>query len=256
LKTLWANNAPNTRARYADGLNVQVQEISDIDALGSQIGSNHQAFKQADASLAKAVYKYMVAANKTLEEVAAKCGYSTAHLSNILSLNTLPEMAQKAVNEGKMTLNNAFQLAKLPANVVDDQWVEKALNLKGDEFVAEVAKTLNEIKKEKRLGTEARPVEFAPSARLRTKDELTVMLEQSLYAFKAEASDYNRGVKDALEKAFQLDETSINAQKAEWDKNKAEAEESKKKRAADREAKRLEEAKKFVEEHGGTISLN
>ena len=256
VQTLWNEGDSATRQRYAEGISVQVQEISDVEALGAQIAGNRHVNKQPDASLAKALYKYIVMnPNKPFSEIARECGYSEGRLNDILKINSLPDIAKEALNQGRMTSGNAIQLTKLPIDVVNDQWVEKAMTLKGDQFTAEVNQALNEIKKVARLGAEAKPAEFVPTARLLKKEDIASLYEQAKYAYESDQSDYNRGYKEALAKVFQLDEASIAQAKADWDKKQADAEELKKKRAAEREAKKMEDSVKFIQEHGGSVEL-
>ena len=126
VQTLWNEGDPATSKvcrRYLRSGSGAV----DVEALGAQIAGNRHVNKQPDASLAKALYKYIVMnPNKPFSEIARECGYSEGRLNDILKINSLPDIAKEALNQGRMTSGNAIQLTKLPIDVVNDQWVEKA----------------------------------------------------------------------------------------------------------------------------------
>lgn len=241
--------------RYPDWqIEVPITEMDDYTALGNQIAGNFHVSKQPKASLAKAVYKLMVGGGKTIGEISKSCGISEAVLTEMLKLNTLPEAAQKAVDAGTMSLANAYQLCKLPIDAMDDEVIAAAMSAKGSEFAAAIGEKINEIRKNNKIAlgeTGERKKEFAPTAKLRSKEDLNALLTQAEYSYSEQATDYAKGRLDAFQEIFMLDEVSIAAAKSAWEKAQAEAEE-KKARAAKTEAARKEEAIKYLKEQGIT----
>lgn len=258
MKELWAEQVPSFVKMYPDGaVNLQVAEMSEADSLAAQISGNAQVNKQSASSLATAVRKYiLLRPEEPFAEVAKKCGYSEARLTELLKVALLPEEIQELNRRGDIKTGNALQLTKLPIELVqENEWVEKAITMPANEFAAEVGKAVIAYGKAIRSGNEAsgRAKEFSPQAKLLKKDELGELLEKARYAYEEHPTEYNLGCKETMEKVFSLDEISVAKQKEQFDKQLEEAEERKRQRKAKREAKKLEEAQRFIEENSGEI---
>ena len=107
----------------------------------------------------------------TQEKLAKELSMNKGTLSQVLKINRLPEFARKACAAGEITAQNAINLAKLPLDLVDESWVEKAKTMTTNDFGTEVDNAKEAEKKRKR--GEAKPGEFVPPMpRLRKSKEI------------------------------------------------------------------------------------
>lgn len=234
--------------RYQDGIEVQVRDESDIESLERMITGNASAKKTPNSQYVKALQRLLIAKSYSVEILAAKLGMTSTWLRDLLGLNFLPPTVQDALDAGKLSVSNAIQLNKLPAEEIDNFTIE-ALNDTVADFTAKVSQKLNEIAKEKRRPAGAEKI-FEPIAKLLKKDELQVNLERARNKAEVEPNDFNRGYLQAYLEVFGLDETSAAAQKAEFELKVKADEESKEKRKAERETKKLKESAEFLASHG------
>lgn len=232
---------------------VTVTDMDEWEGLASMISGNYNAKKTVSASEIKAINRISQMKNMTMAELAEMCGLSLAYLTQLLKIKYLPENAQAALDAGEMSVTNAIQLTKLPENVMGDEWVAKACAETGEVFTTAVSEAINEIKKQRALDRSGKEPTFEPKAKMMKKEEIIVLYERSKSAFEDDASDYNRGVKEAFETIFQLDEKSVAAAKAEWEQKQADAEAGKATRKAERETKKMNDAMKFLESQGKKV---
>ena len=240
--------------QFADGIVVQIREEEEYEALASQIAANHNMKKTLSSQEIKALKRIMAIKNWSLEETAKHVSMTPVYVANLLKLNYLPEIAKLALDDKNLTIANAIQLQKLPDDVIDDDWITKAMTMPGDQFTAAVSEELNRLRKERQLGKEAGPRVFEPTAKLLSKEELSVLLERAQNAYETERTDYNRGAYEAMQKVFQLDEKTVAAKKAEWEQKDADRESKKEQRKEEREAKKVADAQALLEAHGKKIS--
>lgn len=100
------------------------------------------------------------------DELAARLSMSVGWLKDRLSLNNLSEKAATLVDEGRIQLSKAFNLAKLPkAN--QDEFLEEAVENSSPEFAGKVEARLKEIRAANRTGGKVGEREFVAIAAVR-----------------------------------------------------------------------------------------
>ncbi len=199
--------------------------------------------------------KRMLSMNPLLteSEMAKKLSVSTKWIQDRLSLNKInnPEVLD-LIDKGKITLANAFTLAKLPEEEQSD-FFEAAMLDPAAEFSAKVSERVKELKDAKRKGAAAQKTEFEPVAHLRKISELKSVVDGD------EVEGLDTLIRDlgpaeafvmAIRWSLHLDPESVAKQKAEWDARVAERDERAKKRQAEiaeRKRERAELAAKLAE---------
>lgn len=253
VKELLKEGHAGTIARYGEGVTVQVEEMSDVDALGAQISCNYNSRKQPLASLAKAIYKVMTAKNMTLDELAKFVGFPMDKLLNTLRINKLSNEFKAAIDAGQITAANAYAITKIdPAIVEEDQseWLEKAKVQTAQEFAAGVADYLNELKKAKKGETVKKAPEFTPTQKLLKKEDLAILLDRTRFDFEGDPENpYLKGRMDVMLEIFQMDEKSVEKQKADWDAAQKAAADKKEQRRKEREAQKEKDSIEWLKEH-------
>ena len=240
--------------QFTSGIVVQIREEEEYEALASQIAANHNMKKTLSSQEIKALKRIMAIKNWSLEETSKHVSMTPTYVANLLKLNYLPESAKSALDEKQLTIANAIQLQKLPEDAIDDEWITKAMTMPGAEFTAAISEELNRLKKERQLGKEAMPREFTATAKLLAKDDLTILLARTQSAYEVDPNDYNRGAYETMQKVFQLDEKTVAAKKAEWEKAEAAREKKSEERKAEREARKLADAQALLEAAGKKVA--
>ncbi len=182
----------------------------------------------------------------TESELAVKLGKSPTWVKERLGLLKIDnEQINTLINEGKITLANAYALAKLPAEE-QAEFVSRAMTQQPDEFVPAVTARIKEIKEAKRQGADAAPAAFQPTAFMQKLGDIKTSIDNKSFAQKTcesnSASTAAEGFALALKWVLHLDADSVAAQKAKDDARKAEREEAKAKRDAEKAAKKEKEA--------------
>jgi ParB/RepB/Spo0J family partition protein len=239
-----------------ENINIQIVDTDDAGALEIQIMANVHKVETRPVEYTRALRR-MLTLNPLLTEaeLADKIGKSRSWLKERLGLAKLPENVAKLVDEGDITLVNAYALAKLPEEDMAD-FVDRAVTMSPDEFVPLAHARAKEVKDAKRKGQDAPAAEFQPVPHLQKMGDLksemdTSEIGQSLLA--------KHGVNTALEAwqlaiqwSLHLDPDSVAVQRAKDEERKAQREEAKRKRAEAAKAKKAEKAaekaKKAAEE--------
>jgi hypothetical protein len=186
----------------------------------------------------------------TEAELAGRLGKSTKWLQDRLGLTKISDTKiQQLVDDGKITLSNAYSLAKLSA---DDQveFVDRAIAMPQDEFQSQVNARVKEVREARQRGENAQPAVFEPRAFL-----------QKVQAFKSEMetgsvgqrltqglSSAAEGFARAVEWALHLDPESVAEQREQDEVRRKAREEAKAARDAKRAREKAEElAKKQAE---------
>lgn len=181
----------------------------------------------------------------SLKQLAQLLDCSEQWIKQRLSLLKLPENIQKLVDEGKVTLVNGHELSKLPEDEVNN-FLERAMTERSDQFVPQVAERLKELREAKRQGRAPKEEEFKPHAYQRpwgeVKEEFNnpVVGKQLInkHNIKSPVEAWNM----AVAWCCQMD-PDTQAQRVEKDKQKkAEAKKRAEDRKAEREKKRQDEA--------------
>jgi len=226
---------------------VQVREDSEWDALASQISANYNRKKTMSTQDIKSLQRILYHTNCTLSQLATKVGMSEQYVTQLLKLQSLPTEVQEGIDSKEIPLVNAIQLSRLPADVQDD-FIDSAKEMTGEEFTVAVSTRLNEIKKENKTG--ARPKEFTAQMKLLKKADLEILYIQAGSDFEDNPSDENRGALEMIKKVFQMDDGSVEAARVKWEADEEARKLKEEDRKANREKKKIEDLAKYAEENG------
>lgn len=230
-----------------ESLPVHVVTADEAERLEMQIIANLHVIETRPGEYSEQLKK-LIALHPTMTvlEQANKLGKSVTWLNDRLSLVKLTDEIKQLVNDGKINITNACNLAKLPSEE-QPNFVERAITMPPNEFIPTLAKRVKEIKDAKRQGREVEgPKPFEPAVYL-----------QKLGDVKAELSEPNigRGLINqftltnpievwnmAISWVLHLDPNSIDLAKAADEKRKKDREEANAKKKAEREEKKRQEA--------------
>ncbi len=152
--------------------------LDEVQVLEAQLMANIHKVETRPVEYSKQLNR-ILGHNPTMTqtELAVKLGKSPTWIGQRLGLLKLDGKVAKLVEEGSITLNNAYVLAKLPP---DEQgpFVERAMTMPPAEFTPTVNARVKEIRDAKRQGREAAPTEFVPVPHLRKMVEIRGELEQ------------------------------------------------------------------------------
>lgn len=226
-------------------VNANIVSMDDGQVLEAQIMTNVHKIETKPVEYSRQLLRILsMNPLMTEAELASKLGKSPQWISQRLGLNkiTNQEIAS-LVNEGRVTLANAYALAKLPPEEMAD-FVDRAMTEAPDTFVPTVQTRVKEIKDAKRKGQATAPKTFVPVAHM-----------QKMADIKSEMDDAENGMilirqtkvatpkdawKLALEWILHLDPISVSVQQAKYDERELAKAESKKKRDDLRAAKKAE----------------
>lgn len=225
------------------------ENLSEAEHLDIQIISNTHRAETKPAQYANQLKRrFALDPTLTAVQVATNIGRTVHWVNQILRLNRLAEAIQEKVDDGTISLSNAVILAQLPEDE-QGEWLERAISQSADVFVPECTARIKEIKDAARKGHVVEAPQFTPMAKLRKvgiiKEELTSG-EQA-----AQASDPDVFAA-AIKWVLQLDDTTVDADRAKWEERQAARVEDKKnrelQRAEAKEKKAKEDAAKVREE--------
>lgn len=231
----------------------QVKDQTDAEAMLTQVIGNSHKVETKPAEYAKHLMRILgYHPTMTEAQLASLLSRSPAWISQQMSLNRLHAEAKKLVDDGKIPLQNAYMLAKLP---MDEQinWLQRATESEAAVFGTAIIARDKEIKAANRQGRDAAPEQFVPVAHLRKKTEIEVELKENSVSrqliqeleIAKNAEDKAQaamdGFKLGLQWAINFDPKSIEAQKADYEAHKKEQAEAKARREAERNAKREKE---------------
>lgn len=220
------------------------EDLSEKDQLDMQIVSNTHKQDTKPAQYANQLRRLMAIDQMlTAGDIAKRIGRSIQWVTNTLRLNRLLDEAQKLVDAGDICLSNAYHLAQLPQ---DEQinWIERAVTSSSEIFVPECVARIKELKDAARKGKTTGPPVFEPTARLRKAAVLKSELETGEQATQSLNPET---FTEAIKWALQLDDVTVDADRASWEEREAAREEEKKNRATARAKAKEEKAKVAVE---------
>lgn len=193
----------------------------------------------------------------TQADLAREIDRSQTYVSKILKLKKLKPDIQEAVNEGKITAANAFNLAKLPEEE-QSHYLDRAMTMDSEDFAEQVAAYVSELKKQK-SGQRANKDEFVVQPKLLTKADAIALLDNWYQdyveprggeAFINEVSEQLQsedvedlpgpfiiGVYYGLQRMLQLDSETVEKKRAEHEAQVQERERKKAEKDAERESK-------------------
>lgn len=240
-----------------DKIPVHIIEASEGKVMAMQYQGNLIKVETKPAQYAKHIRRILVldpALNIT--ELAKRLGVSTSHISQRLSLGSLLDNIQKMVDDGKISLNNALALAKLPAEE-QPEWLERAMQQDTATFCDAATARARAIREALRQGRKPGDEQFVAEPRLRKladlKDELTTStVGKSFVKTEKELSIWNK----AIQWILQMDEETLNKKRAAFEAEKKQKEEAAAKRKEEMALKKQEAAKKEAEKAKAEIAAS
>lgn len=145
----------------------RVVHANEADALEHQIVTNVTRVPNRRADVGKALLR--VLANNpmmTESELADKLNQSVTFIQQHLSLNKLTPEGKKLVNDGKISLTNAYILSKLPPEEQPEHHAA-AMTETHAQFVPRMKERLKEIQAAKRAGKDTTEFVWKPSMAVR-----------------------------------------------------------------------------------------
>jgi len=232
--------------RFGDGLNVMVEEKSDIDLLAGAIVGNATHRDTKPVSYAQALKKMLVISTDPemcVEKLSSMTGLSVETINKYLGLLNLPEGVKSLVDTRAIPIQNGLGLLKLSLeDQTDPETIVKAQTLTTQEFGAEVEKIIAQERADKKAKAKGTIAQFVPVPKMLSGKEIGDLWEKAKYAYESDSSEYNRIRLEVLDEIFQADEKSIAAQRAAWEARNANADAKKKAREAKREKLKAVEA--------------
>lgn len=233
-------------------INAVVINMSDGEVEEAQIIANIHKIETKPHQYSEALQRILSGnPTLTLTSLASKLSRSTTWLTERLGLLKLDKRIATLVDEGKITLTNAYALAKLP---VEEQpnFVDRAMTLTPTEFHGTVHARKKELDVAKRQGRNAAPAEFVAVPHLQKLSELKTELETkkiaTYYQQKlAKTPEFSEGFLMGLNWALHLDPESVEVARQKDAEHKA-AEKAKKEKAAEERKRRKEEAAKKTQD--------
>lgn len=224
---------------------INVKEMSDDDVLVSQILMNVHRVETRPIEYTRQIIRILEKnPHLTRAQLATNLGKSPQWLDQRLSLvNIKDETVQKLIDESKITLANAFLLAKLAAvapNELSD-YVDRAMTLPNEEFLPLVSGRIQQIKTALKQGQKPTRHVFTPVPVLRSMKEINTEIESNLANTKqllAMVKDTAAAFRLGLQWAVQLDPKTLEVKKAKFEAEVAEREAAKKKREEERAAEK------------------
>ena len=223
--------------------------IDEATQLKMQIIGNVHRQETKPAQFAQNI-KRLMAINPfmSISDVAEMVNKSTQWVNKIMRLNRLNDATAELVDDGKISLANAYALASLPEEEQVNM-LEKAQTEPAETFVANCATRSREIKDANRKGRTPNAPEFTPMPRLRKVSQIKEEIDSSEAAKRICASEEQvEGFGLALNWVLSLDAETVQAERVRWEQTQKEREEQKKRRdaqrAAEKDKKAAEEAEK------------
>jgi ParB family chromosome partitioning protein len=117
---------------------VEGKELGEGELLHRQISINVQRAELLPLERAKSVERLLKATGWTAKEAAKQLGVSSATISKLLALLSLPETVQAELAQGKISLSTAYELAKVSDPAKQGELADEAAKgrLKRDEVGA------------------------------------------------------------------------------------------------------------------------
>lgn len=222
--------------------------LTDTEVQEAQIMANAHRIETKPVQYTKGLMRILAGnPTMTIADLAGRLAKSGSWVGQRLGLLKLSEAVGNLVDDGKINISNAVALSKLPQDE-QSNFVDSAMTMGADEFIPTVQLRQKELRDAARTGRAAKPAEFAPVMRLQKLSDIKAELETP--AVGPDLIKLNR-VKTpvdaftlALRWALNVDPTSIDVQRAKAEAKVAAAEDAKKRRAADRTAKKSANAQK------------
>lgn len=225
---------------------VQVVSLDDAQTLEAQIMANVHKVETRPVEYTKQLTR-IFASNPTLTlaEMAAKVAKSPTWISQRLSLLKLDPAIQALVDDGKITVSNAVQLAKLPPEE-QVNYIDQAITMGSEEFVPIVQTRAKEIRDAAKQGRKSEAPVFVANPKVRKvaelADELAAGSVGPELCSRCSADNGPEGFALGVAWALNVDPVSIEVRTAQDQERKAALDDAKKRRAAERAKKKADEA--------------
>ncbi len=227
-------------------LGVSVVSFDEIETLEAQIVANLAKVDTRPVEYTKALQRmFVMNPLLTMGEMAEKLNTSPTWITQRLGLLKLADQVQSLVDEGKISLPNAYQMSKLPKEEQLD-FLDAALSQNAAEFAPTVAARIKQLREAARQGKDAAPPTFEATAHGRKMSELK---DEYAHASAGPAIVAAKGLSTAVQGfaagvawALSLDDASVASQKAKWEAREAKRIEEKKAREVERAEKKAAEA--------------
>lgn len=190
------------------------------EILAIQIAANADRVPTRPAMYAAAIQSHLTEnPGLTKKEVAEVFGRSPAWIDQILKILKLDKNIQALVDNGNITVDNALQLLRLPADARDAHLLA-AQTSKTSEFAATVQAFNDAARKGAKTGSE----EFQPAPRARAVTDIQGMINtpNKLALLASTATSLEAAVALGLMWAISLDPETVAAKKKALDDAKAE----------------------------------
>jgi len=228
----------------------QILSLNDAQVLEAQLVANVHTIKTKPVEFAKQIQRILAGKpTLTVSQLATDLSVSPGFIGERLGLLKLDKKIAELVDTDKITLTNAYALAKLPPEE-QKNFVQAATTEKPSEFVPRVQQRIKEIREANRAGKSAAKVGFVPTPKLRKRSELVTELESpKIVPAMIKAS----GVKTPIDAAnlilkwvLNMDDASVEASKAKYEQRQKELEVAKAQRKAERDKKKAAESAKVA----------
>lgn len=222
-------------------IGVTITDLSEQEIHLAQIVGNIHKIETKPIEYTRQLLRIIAATpNMTLPELAAKLHRSTQWLEQRLSLTKINPKYLTLVNEGNITLNSAYELAKLPQDE-QDNFSDGAQTMPFSEFKARVNARLTELRKAKAEGRAAKGNTFEAVPFMRKPSEIHALrsnpaaVEDILSANKVRTP--LEAAMHILQWAVNLDPTGVAIQREKFEAREKEKQEKAAARARDKAAK-------------------
>lgn len=246
-----------------DQVDVKISSFDDIEALEAQIITNAHRVETKPIEYTKSLQRLMTLdTTLTIPELATRIAKSPQWLNQRFQMvaKIAPELLD-LVNDGKITVSNALQLAKLPQSEQGD-FAAAAQTESSSDFVKTVKDRAAEINKAAREGREAKVREFVPSMKQRKLAEIKEAVESGSVAVHLAEQVQPANVVDAVALGIQwvlsVDPVSLGERKDAYDNAEKLRADKKAQAKAERDRKALEKkaekAKNAAEEAAKAVA--
>ena len=229
-----------------DTIPVNVITLNDADVLEAQVTANLCRVDTKPVEYTKQLQRmFNMNPTLTLAEMSERVSQSPAWINQRLGLLKLEPSIQALVDDAKISISNAYALAKLPKEE-QVNYVDSAISMVPGEFVATVNKRAKELRDAQRQGKDAAEAKFEAVAHLRKLGELKAELANPEVAKSVTAATNAKSAVDGFAAGIlwvlSLDPSSVKDQEAKYNARNAKLEAEKQKRAVERAEKKAQEA--------------
>jgi ParB/RepB/Spo0J family partition protein len=233
-------------------MDLTIMDLDDQAMLEAQVIANIHRVDTKPAEYGRQLRRILqVNTMMTLSELGQKLGVSTEWIKKRLAMNNIEnDRIRGLVDEGEITLSNAFALSKLPTEAEMVNLIDSACLMGAAEFIPIVEDRVKELRDASRKGKKAAPKEFAPVSHCRKTAEILSIINSDdtdniVYNICVATNlDAKQAGLAMLKWVMHLDDESVAEQKAIWDDKKAKKEAAAAKRASEAAKKKAEKAEK------------